>query len=139
VELVGDRFTVVKNGVRHATPLLLALLTIETADAIFAIDSVPAVIGITTDRFIVFTSNLFAVLGLRSLYFALAGLLDQLRYLKHGLVGVLGIIGAKMLLAWLWPMPTWLSLVSVTTILGAAVVASLVTSTETRNTNAEQS
>jgi tellurite resistance protein TerC len=137
--LDGDRFTIVKDKVRYATPLLLALVTIETADAIFAIDSVPAVIGITTDRFIVFTSNLFAVLGLRSLYFALSGLLEQLRYLKHGLVGVLGIIGAKMLLAFWWPAPTWLSLVSVTTILGAAVVASLAVSRTERTSSAEQS
>jgi tellurite resistance protein TerC len=131
----GDRFTVMKHGVRHATPLLVALLTIETADAIFALDSIPAVIGVTTDRFVVFTSNLFAVLGLRSMYFALSGLLAKLRYLEHGLVGVLAIIGTKMVLAIAWPAPAWLSLVLVAGTLTVAIVASLLT----RSSNAEQS
>ncbi|HSD86504.1 MAG TPA: TerC/Alx family metal homeostasis membrane protein [Kofleriaceae bacterium] len=140
-DFVGARFTVVRRGVRHATPLLLALVTVEIADAIFALDSIPAVFGVTTDRFIVFTSNLFAVLGLRSLYFAVAGLFDRLRYLKHGLVGVLAIIGSKMLLSIVWPAPAWLSLLIVALILGGAIVASLVipaTSTE-KTLNAEQS
>jgi tellurite resistance protein TerC len=135
----GDRFTVVKDGVRHATPLLLALVTIETADAIFALDSIPAVIGVTTDRFVVFTSNLFAVLGLRSMYFALSGLLEQLRYLKHGLVGVLALIGTKMVLGVVWPAPAWLSLVLVAGILAAAIVASLMAPDSQRSSNAEQS
>jgi tellurite resistance protein TerC len=125
-DFVGDRFTVVRAGVRHATPLLLALVTIELADAVFALDSIPAVFGITTDRFLVFTSNLFAVLGLRSLFFALSGLLDKLRFLKHGLVGVLGLVGTKMVVAAWWPAPAWLSLVLVTITLGVAIVASLV-------------
>ncbi len=124
-DFVGSRFTVMRAGVRHATPLLLALVTIEVADAVFALDSIPAVLGITTDRFIVFTSNLFAVLGLRSLFFALSGLLDKLRFLKHGLVGVLGLVGTKMVVAAWWPTPTWLSLALVTCALGAAIVASL--------------
>lgn len=124
-DFVGSRFTVMRDGVRHATPLLLALVTIELADAVFALDSIPAVLGITTDRFIVFTSNLFAVLGLRSLFFALSGLLDKLRFLKHGLVGVLGLVGTKMVVAAWWPTPTWLSLALVTVALGAAIVASL--------------
>jgi tellurite resistance protein TerC len=132
-ELAGDRFTVVRAGVRHATPLLLALLTIELADAVFALDSIPAVFGITTDRFIVFSSNLFAVLGLRSLCPALAGLLDRLRYLKHGLVGVLGMVGTKMVVAAWWPAPAWLSLVLVAIILGAAIVASLRSPASTSN------
>jgi tellurite resistance protein TerC len=125
-EFAGDRFTVVRAGVRHATPLLLALVTIEVADAVFALDSIPAVFGVTTDRFLVFTSNLFAVLGLRSVFFALSGLLDQLRFLKHGLVGVLGLVGTKMVVAAWWPAPAWLSLVLVTLVLGGAIVASLV-------------
>ena len=122
---VGNRFTVVKNGVRHATPLLLALLTIEIADAVFAMDSIPAVFGVTTDPLIVFTSNLFAVLGLRSLFFALSGLLESLVYLKHGLAVVLLAVGAKMLLAAAWTAPEWLTLVLVAVVLGVAVVASL--------------
>ncbi|MEO7730485.1 MAG: TerC/Alx family metal homeostasis membrane protein [Kofleriaceae bacterium] len=124
-DFAGDRFTVVRAGVRHATPLLLALLAIELADAVFALDSIPAVFGITTDRFIVFSSNLFAVLGLRSLFFALSGLLDKLRFLKHGLVGVLGVVGTKMVVAAWWPAPAWLSLALVAIILGGAIVASL--------------
>lgn len=124
-DFAGSRFTVVRNGVRFATPLLLAVITIELADAVFALDSVPAVFAVTTDRFIVLTSNLLAVLGLRSLYFALAGLLDHLRYLKHGLVGVLGVVGIKMLTSAWWTAPTWLSLVLVAGVLGVAVVASL--------------
>ena len=124
-DFVGTRFTVVRNGVRHATPLLLALLTIEIADAVFAMDSIPAVFGVTTDPLIVFTSNLFAVLGLRSLFFALSGLLDSLVYLKHGLAVVLLAVGAKMLLAAVWTAPEWLTLVLVAVVLGVAVVASL--------------
>jgi tellurite resistance protein TerC len=136
----GDRFTVVKQGVRYATPLLLALVTIEIADAIFALDSIPAVFGVTTDRFIVFSSNLFAVLGLRSMYFALSGLFERLRYLQHGLVGVLGLIGMKMLVAAVWPMPAWVSLVSVAVILGGAIAASLlIPSTTEKELNVEQS
>jgi tellurite resistance protein TerC len=121
----GDRFTTIINGIRHATPLLLALVTIELADAVFAVDSIPAVFGVTTDRYIVFSSNLFAVLGLRSLFFALSGLLERLRFLKHGLVGVLGLVGTKMLVAAVWPAPAWLSLVLVALILSGAIVASL--------------
>jgi tellurite resistance protein TerC len=132
-DFVGERFTVVRAGVRYATPLLLALVTIELADAVFALDSIPAVFGVTTDRFIVFTSNLFAVLGLRSLFFALSGLLDRLRFLKHGLVGVLGLVGTKMVVAAWWPAPAWLSLALVTLILGGAVVASLVFTAPTPN------
>jgi tellurite resistance protein TerC len=140
-DFAGARFTIVRRGVRHATPLLLALGTVEIADAIFAFDSIPAVFGVTTDRFIVFTSNLFAVLGLRSLYFAVAGLFDRLRYLKHGLVGVLAIIGGKMLLSIVWPAPGWLSLLIVALVLGGAIVASLVIPATSREKtiNAEQS
>jgi tellurite resistance protein TerC len=122
----GSRFTVVKKGIRHATPLLLALVTIELADAVFALDSIPAVFGVTTDPLVVFTSNMFAVLGLRSLFFALSGLLDSLVYLKHGLALVLLLVGAKMISAAFWTAPAWLTLVLVALVLGGAVVASLV-------------
>ena len=124
-DFVGSRFTVVKNGVRHATPLLLAVITIELADAVFALDSIPAVFGVTTDPLIVFTSNMFAILGLRSLFFALSGLLESLVYLKHGLALVLLLVGAKMLAAAVWTAPAWLTLVLVVVVLGGAVVASL--------------
>ena len=135
VTRVGDR--------RMLTPLFLVLLAIGSTDVVFALDSIPAVFGITTDRFIVFTSNLFAVLGLRSLFFALSGLLDKLRFLKHGLVGVLGLVGTKMMVAAWWPAPAWLSLVLVTLILGSAIVASLMFPVSTPNPdripNAERS
>lgn len=141
-DFVGSRFTVVRDGIRHATPLLLALVTIELADAVFAIDSIPAVFGVTTDPFIAFTSNLFAVLGLRSMFFALSGLLEKLRYLKHGLVGVLAVVGAKMVLGPIWVAPTWLSLALVSLVLGGAIGASLVSSSTTEpgeTANAEPS
>jgi tellurite resistance protein TerC len=108
-----------------ATPLFVAVVTIGFADAIFALDSIPAVFGVTTDPFIVLTSNLFAVLGLRSLFFVLAGLLDRLAYLKHGLVAVLLVVGLKMLVAWAWAPPAWVTLALVAVTIGAAVVASL--------------
>ncbi len=92
-----DRFFIVENGVRMATPLLVVLLVIESSDVIFAIDSIPAIFGITTDPFIVYTSNIFAILGLRSLYFLLAGVIDRFEYLKIGLSIVLGFVGVKML------------------------------------------
>lgn len=122
----GARFTVMKSGVRHGTPLLLALVTIEVADAVFALDSIPAVFSVTTDPLVVLTSNLFAVLGLRSLFFALSGLLETLVYLKHGLALVLVLVGAKMLAAAAWTAPSWLTLAGVALVLGGAVVASLV-------------
>jgi tellurite resistance protein TerC len=118
---------------------LIALVTIELADAVFALDSIPAVFGVTTDRFIVFSSNLFAVLGLRSMYFALSGLLERLRYLQHGLVGVLGLVGTKMLLASVWSAPAWLSLACVALILGGAIGASLLIPSTNQELNAEQS
>jgi tellurite resistance protein TerC len=92
-----DHFFTVQNGVRMATPLLVVLLVIESSDVIFAIDSIPAVFGITKDPFIVYTSNIFAILGLRSLYFLLAGVIDRFEYLKLGLSIVLGFVGVKML------------------------------------------
>jgi tellurite resistance protein TerC len=92
----GQKFMIVEKGVRLFTPLLLVLLVVETSDVIFAIDSIPAIFGITLDPFIVYTSNVFAILGLRSLYFLLAGVIDQFHYLKVGLAIVLGFVGAKM-------------------------------------------
>ncbi len=124
-DLHGERFTVVLRGVRHATPLLVALLTIEIADAVFALDSIPAVLGITTDPLVVLSSNLFAVLGLRSLFVVLARLLDRLFFLKHGVAVILLLVGAKMLFAWAWAPPAWVTLALVVTVLGVATAASL--------------
>jgi tellurite resistance protein TerC len=94
----GEKFTIIENGKRVATPLLVVLLLIESSDVIFAVDSIPAIFGITTDPFIVFTSNIFAILGLRSLYFLLAGVIEKFHYLKLGLSVVLGFVGVKMLI-----------------------------------------
>jgi tellurite resistance protein TerC len=96
-EYHGQKFTIVENGKRFATPLLVVLLLIESTDVIFAIDSIPAIFGLTTDPFIVYTSNIFAILGLRALYFLLAGVIEKFHYLKLGLSVVLGFVGVKML------------------------------------------
>ncbi len=94
----GEKFFVVKDGVRSGTLLLLVLITVEFTDLVFAVDSIPAIFGITTDRFIVYTSNIFAILGLRTFFFLLAGLADRFHYLKIGLAFILSFIGIKMLL-----------------------------------------
>ena len=94
----GEKFSVMKDGVRYFTPLFLVLIMIEVSDLVFAVDSIPAIFAITTKPFIVFTSNVFAILGLRSLYFVLAGAIDYFRYLKVGLSLVLVFIGVKMLI-----------------------------------------
>jgi len=95
----GDKFFVRENGVLMATPLFVVLLLVEISDLIFAVDSIPAIFAVTTDKFIVYTSNVFAILGLRSLYFAMAGIMDKFHYLKIGLGVVLAFVGVKMLLA----------------------------------------
>lgn len=114
-----------ENGVRLATPLLLALVVVEASDLLFAIDSIPAVFAITTDPFLVFTSNVFAILGMRALYFALAGLIQRLRYLKVGLSAVLIFIGAKMLIAGLYKPPIAATLAIVVLLMTASALASL--------------
>jgi len=121
-----DRFFVVERGLRHATPLFVVLLLVEVSDLIFAVDSIPAIFAVTTDPFIVYTSNVFAILGLRSLYFALAGVMDKFHYLKIGLGVVLAFVGVKMLLVHSpYKLDTLLSLGVVVGILAVAVVASL--------------
>ena len=122
-----DRFFVRENGVRHATPLFVVLLLVEVSDVIFAVDSIPAIFAVTTDPFIVYTSNVFAILGLRSLYFALAGVMDKFHYLKIGLGVVLTFVGTKMILAHTaWKIDTIVSLGVIVAILGLSIVASLV-------------
>jgi len=119
-------FFVKENGVRMATPLFVVLLLVEFTDLIFAVDSIPAIFAVTTDPFIVYTSNVFAILGLRSLYFALAGVMHKFHYLKIGLGAVLSFVGVKMLLAHSpWKIDTLVSLGVVVVILAAAVIASL--------------
>lgn len=121
----GQSFFVRRQGVLYATPLFLVLLLIESTDLVFAVDSVPAIFAITDDPFIVFTSNVFAILGLRSLYFVLSGYLSDLRYLKPALAGVLVFVGAKMILVDVYHMPSLVSLGVIVTILAVAVTASL--------------
>ncbi|MBI5938266.1 MAG: TerC family protein [Betaproteobacteria bacterium] len=121
----GEKFTVLKDGVRWFTPMFLVLVLIEATDLVFAVDSIPAIFAITTDPFIVFTSNIFAILGLRALYFLLADMADRFHLLKYGLAMVLTFIGAKMLIAPWYHMPTAASLAVVAIILTASVIASL--------------
>lgn len=121
-----DRFFVREAGRRMATPLFVVLLLVEFTDVIFALDSIPAIFAVTTDPFIVYTSNVFAILGLRSLYFALAGVMDKFHYLKVGLGVILSFVGVKMLLAHSpWKIDTLVSLGVVVLILVVSVVASL--------------
>jgi len=124
-EYHGERFFVTQMGRRLATPLFLVLLIVEITDVTFAMDSIPAVFGITHDPFIVYTSNVLAILGLRALYFLLAGVLDRLRYLDSGLGGVLTFVGAKMLAERWVHIPVQISLGVVLGILLIALAASL--------------
>ncbi len=124
--LDGERFFTRENGKRLATPLFMALLLVELTDVIFAVDSIPAIFAITTDPFLVFTSNIFAILGLRSLFFLLGGLVDRFRYLKVGLAAVLVFVGLKMSLVDVYKVPPALSLVIVLAILGGSVAASMI-------------
>jgi len=121
----GHHFWVRIKDNWHATPLLAALLVIEASDLIFAMDSIPAVLAISDSTFIVYTSNIFAILGLRALYFVLEGFMDMFRYLKHGLSFILAFIGIKMLISGWVPIPIWASLAVIVGVLSIAVVASL--------------
>lgn len=122
----GDKFFTRVNGVRAATPLFLALAVVEFTDLIFAVDSIPAIFAITSDPFLVFTSNIFAILGLRSLYFCLASLMGKFRYLKPSLIGILLFVGVKMMLVHTpYKVDTGVSLAVVVGILIAGVVASI--------------
>jgi len=121
----GPAFTVVKDGRRYATPLLLVLVAVELTDLVFAVDSVPAIFAVTKDPFIVFTSNIFAILGLRSLYFLLAGVVGRFHLLKVGLSLVLVFVGLKMLLVEFYKIPVVWSLAVIGLLVGGSVVASL--------------
>jgi tellurite resistance protein TerC len=122
----GERFFVRHAGVLMATPLFLVLLVVESTDLVFAVDSIPAVLAVTQDPFLVYTSNVFAILGLRALYFLLAGAMAKFHYLKLALSLILGFVGVKMLIADLYKIPIALSLGVITGLLTIAVVASLV-------------
>ncbi|MBN1356718.1 TerC family protein [bacterium] len=121
----GNRFFSKTSGKHAVTPLFLALVLVETSDIMFAIDSIPAIFAITRDPFIVFTSNIFAILGLRSLYFVLAGMMSKFRYLKMSLVFILAYVGVKMLLSHHYPVPNTVSLAVIAGILLVGVAASI--------------
>lgn len=122
----GKSFIVRRAGAILATPLLLVLIVVETTDLIFAVDSIPAVFAITHDPFIVYTSNVFAILGLRALYFVLAGAVAKFYYLKIGLSAILTFVGAKMMIADVYKIPIGVSLAVIALILASAIVASIV-------------
>lgn len=124
--LHGADFFVVENGRRAMTPLFLTMLVVESSDLLFAIDSIPAVLAVTSDPFLVYTSNIFAVLGLRALYFVLAGFMARFRYLKMSLVFLLAYVGVKMMLTHHSPIPNPVSLAIIAGILSVGVIASLV-------------
>ena len=124
-QLDGNRFFTHANGTRAATPLFVTLLFIDFADVVFAVDSIPAIFAVTQDPFLVFSSNAFAILGLRSLYFAVAGLMALFKYLKISLVFVLGFIGVKMLLHHHVQIDNTLSLLAILVFLGIGVLASV--------------
>jgi tellurite resistance protein TerC len=119
------RFTVVEQGRRCATPLLLVLVAVEATDLVFAIDSIPAIFAVTSDPFIVYTSNIFAILGLRALYFLLSGVMEKFHYLKVGLALVLTFVGAKMLVVDLYKVPIGASLAVVATLIAGSIAISL--------------
>ena len=122
----GKSFFVQLDGRRLATPLFVVLLVVETTDLVFAVDSIPAVLAITRDPFIVYTSNIFAILGLRSLYFALAGVMNLFHHLHYGLSAILVFVGTKMILGHWYVIPTGIALAVVAGVLALSVVASLV-------------
>lgn len=124
-EYHGSHFFIKKEGRYWATPLFIVLLMVETTDVIFAIDSVPAILAITTDPFIVYTSNVFAILGLRSMYFALEKLVPMFHYLNYGLAALLAFIGIKMLLADVIHIPIYVALGVIASVLTISIVASL--------------
>jgi tellurite resistance protein TerC len=128
----GQKFFTRINGALHATPLFATLVVVEASDVVFAVDSVPAALGVTSDLFVVYTSNIFAIMGLRSMYFLLAGSMAEFKYLKPGVSFVLCFVGVKMILQNTWHMPTSWSLAVIAGTLSLAIGASLVSGTERR-------
>lgn len=130
-DLHGEQFWVWQNGVRWFTPLLLVLVLVEVTDLVFAVDSIPAIFAITTDPFIVLTSNVFAIMGLRAMYFLLAGIADHFSLLKYGLAAVLMFVGIKMLLLDIYKIPTLVSLAVVAILILLSILASFYVSRHT--------
>ncbi|MBS3916774.1 MAG: TerC family protein [Sulfuritalea sp.] len=133
----GESFFVRQNGILWATPMFLVLVLIEASDVVFAVDSIPAIFAVTTDPFIIFTSNIFAIMGLRALYFLLADMADRFHLLKYGLAIVLVFIGGKMLVAPWFHLPIQWSLAIVASIIGISVVASLTLSKSSNTATGE--
>jgi len=127
-EFHKEKFSIKENGKRLFTPLFLVLILIEISDVVFAVDSIPAIFAVTTDPFIVFTSNIFAIMGLRALYFLLADMADRFHLLKFGLAFVLMFVGIKMLIVKWMHIPTSVSLTVIGLLLGSSIIASLLTS-----------
>lgn len=125
-EFQEARFFIIKNGKRFATPMLAVLLALETTDILFAVDSIPAVLAISRDPFIVYTSNVFAILGLRSLFFAISGLMKLFHLLHYGLSAILSFVGVKMLIADFYHIPVGISLAVISSILVISIVASII-------------
>jgi len=124
-EYDGQKFFTVENGKRLATPLLLVLVLVEFTDLIFAVDSIPAIFAVTQDPFLVYTSNIFAILGLRSMYFLLANVVYKFHLLKYGLAVILTFVGVKMVSAHWWTIPIWASLAVIVGVLAISIGASL--------------
>lgn len=122
----GAKFFVVKKGIRFATPMLAVVLALETTDILFAIDSIPAVLAITKDPFIVYTSNVFAILGLRSLFFAISGLMQLFHLLHYGLAAILTFVGVKMLIEDFFHIPVTASLIVIASVLAASIISSII-------------
>ena len=129
-QMEGGRFFIKENGKKAVTILFVALLIIETTDILFAIDSIPAIFAITTDPFLVFTSNIFAILGLRALYFVLADFMDRFRYLKYSLIFILAFVGVKIMLAHHYSFPTFVSLAMIIGMLAVGITASVVANSQ---------
>lgn len=124
-EMQEDKFFIKKEGLRLATPLFVALIIIELTDILFAVDSIPAVLAVTTDSFIVFASNILAVMGLRSMFFLISGMLDKFRYINYSLVAILAFVGIKMILSSFVHFPEWLSLGFIVVALSLGIIFSL--------------
>ena len=132
-ELHGDKFFIKQNQKNYATPLFIVLIMIEITDLIFAVDSIPAILAVTQDHFIVYTSNVFAILGLRSLYFALANIIDRFKYLAVGLALILVFVGTKMVIIDFYKIPINLSLLVIFLVLFTSVIVSMIKTRKTNN------
>lgn len=133
-QMDGERFFIRLKHIRAATPLFVALIVIEVTDVLFALDSIPAILSITSDPFLVFSSNILAILGLRSMYFFLSNMLDKFDYLEYSLIAILSFVGIKMLLTHIWHIPQWFSLLFILIAIIAGVVGSWMKMKEVKKT-----